>query len=82
MTNEMTRASSWHPTTVARRQVARLVGTPPRTVLVGERHARQMGSARTACGAYVPSWPMDLTEAFDPQGTASCSECIAVVLRA
>ena len=63
----------WHPTTVARRQMAKLVGTPVMSVLVGERHARRMGSLRTACDLYAPHWPMDLTGAFDPEDEASCT---------
>lgn len=70
---------SWHPTTVARRRVAKIIGTPPVTVLVGEQHARIMGSLRTACGAYVPHWPMDLSRSFDPTDVAVCSMCASIV---
>ncbi len=67
------RAGPWHPTAAVR--LPRL-GTSP--ALIGTIHARSMGSLVTACGRYVPEWPMDLTRSAE-LGRLTCQACAAAV---
>ncbi len=66
-----------------------LVATPHRRLGIGPsgfgwtpyglRHARQMGSNRTACGLPAVSWVIFHELAFVPGANGTCRECASVI---
>ena len=62
----------WHPTSAERSASG---GTQASWRLVGEIHARRLGTIATACGESAAHWPMLIGRPFDPFAPNSCRRC-------